>query len=325
MVAQKGSRWWIAWGILLLLPVTGSSEEVLRLANPTTFLTGLITLAKHRQLFAHHDLSVTLLGMPTGDEALQAVEENRADLASTAETAFTLLGLANPSWRAVAQIGDWDNEVRILARRDAGINMPKDLRGKRIATQNRLSSFFFLEQYLMKQGFTLRDIIPVFLPSKELAAALVNKEVDAISSRDPFLSHAKKQLADQALELAAPGLYRKTFLLAGQAHTMENKKSAIIHLLQALIQTEQFVREQPETARKLLQQHHADEADLQRIWSEIRLGVWLDHHLVLTMEQVAEWAMRNRMVPAGKIPNFSANIDRQPLQSVRPIAINLVQ
>ncbi|WP_130470709.1 ABC transporter substrate-binding protein [Candidatus Magnetaquicoccus inordinatus] len=316
----------LAGSFLLLLPVLAHSQETLRLANPTTFLTGLITLAQHRQTFAAHGLTIISIPVPTGDEALTAVEQKQADLATAAETAFTLHSLTNPSWRLLAEIGDWDNEVQILARRDAEIHAPKDLRGKRIGTQNRLSTFFFLDQYLMKQGLSLDEITIHFMQANELAEALATEKVQAISARDPYLSQAKNLLGpDNIRHFAAPGLYRKTFLLASDSATIAAKKEAISRFLQALIQTEEFVRKHPLQARQLLQQHHAGEADLQRIWQEIRLAVWLDQHLLLTMEQVAAWAMRNKMVPTTAIPNFLHNVDPQPLRQIRPIAVNLLQ
>ncbi|MEO5341583.1 MAG: ABC transporter substrate-binding protein [Magnetococcus sp. MYC-9] len=312
--------------IMVGMPGAVQAVERLLLANAPAFLTGLVTVAQAQGLFASHGLEVTVQNHPTGDEALLSVEQGKAEVATVAETAFVLHLFRQPDLRVVAAIGGWDNDVRILARRDAGITRPGDLRGKRIGTQQRLSTYFFLDQFLLKHGMSVADITPVFAKAPLLANALVAGEVDAISMRDPFVSQAQAQLGDLAVLFEEPGLYDKVFLLATREETLAAREQAISLLLEALLQAETFVRHHPDRARTMLQQAQPEAAvELERAWPNLRLRVWLDHRFLLTLENVAGWAIRHHLIEPCAIPNFLPNLRPQPLQRLRPIAVNLLE
>ncbi|MBF0296161.1 MAG: NrtA/SsuA/CpmA family ABC transporter substrate-binding protein [Magnetococcales bacterium] len=296
--------------------------ERLTLADAPTLLTGLVALANHLGHFRAADLELAILPFATGDQALQAMEEGRADVATVAETAFVLRLFGQPELRALAVIGGCDNEVRILARRDAGIGALADLRGKRIATQQRLSTHFFLDQVLLKHGMTMADITPVFRKLPELPDLITSGRVDAVITRDPFLSQAIGQLGENAIVLEAPGLYDKVFLLAMLRERLGQRGPAIQKLLTALVRTEAYVRDHGQEAHDLLVRLLPNEK-LSSVWHHTRLRLWLDHRFLLTLEDVAAWAMRSQLVQADRVPNFLANIAAEPLRRVRPIAVNL--
>ncbi|MBF0181672.1 MAG: NrtA/SsuA/CpmA family ABC transporter substrate-binding protein [Magnetococcales bacterium] len=310
-------------GCLLLwqtrLAVAG---ERLTLADAPTLLTGLVALANHLGHFRAADLDLSILPFSTGDQALKAMEEGRAEVATVAETAFVLRLFGQPELRVLAVIGGCDNEVRILARRDAGIGALADLRGKRIATQERLSTHFFLDQVLLKHGMTMADITPVFRKLPELPDLINEGRVDAIIIRDPFLSQATERLGGNAILLEAPGLYDKVFLLAVRRELLEKRGPAIHQLLTALARTEAYVRDHGQEAHDLLARLMPNEK-LTPLWRHTRLRLWLDHRFLLTLEDVAAWAMRSQLVKADSVPNFLANIAAEPLRRVRPIAVNL--
>lgn len=322
----KGWRGRLALLLLLiaLTPCRGDADERLVLANAPAFMTGLVTIAQAQGYFAAVGLTVALKDHPTGDEALLSVEKGEADVATVAETAFTLHLFAHRELRVLALIGGWDNDVRILARRDAGIAAPADLKGKRIGTQQRLSTQFFLDQFLLKHGMTLADVTPVYAKAPEVARALVAGEVDAISMRDPFVSQAQAQLGGNAVLFEEPGLYDKVFLLAVREETITSREDALSLLLQALIRAEALVRAEPEQARAILGRAQPEAAaELERAWPTLRLRVWLDHRFILTLENVADWAMRQQLVATMAIPNFLHNLEPRLLRKIRPVAVTL--
>ncbi|MBF0311324.1 MAG: ABC transporter substrate-binding protein [Magnetococcales bacterium] len=301
-----------------------SKELRLVVAHTPTLLTGLVTLAQRLGYFRNAGLDVVLSEHATGDEALQRVESGQADLATVAETAFVLRLFERPQLRALAVIGGSDNEVRILARKDAGIAVPSDLNGKRIATQKRLSTHFFLDQFLLKNGLSMQDITPHFHKLPELPDRIVAGEVDAISTRDPFLSRATARLGENAVVFEAIGLYDKVFLLATLEESLPGREKALERFLHALIRAEAFVRDSDNEARKLLLRLLPGE-ELESQWQHARLRVWLDHRFLLTLENVADWAIRNDLTDKRTLPNFLSNLEAGPLRSVRPVAVNLLE
>ncbi|MBF0340470.1 MAG: NrtA/SsuA/CpmA family ABC transporter substrate-binding protein [Magnetococcales bacterium] len=310
---------------LFFTPRIVQGDDPLILANVPTFLTGLVAIAQDQQYFSNRHLQLKITSHPTGEEAMTALEKGQADLATVAETAFVLHLFDQPDLRVLALIGSWDNDVRILARRDQGITRPGELKGKRIGTQQRLSTHFFLDQFLLKHGLGMQEVTPVFAKAPELAENLKNGVVDAISMRDPFISQAQAGLGERAVLFEDPGLYEKVFLLAVLKKDLPAREAVLTRFIDALIQAESFIRQEPERARELLRRQDTKVADeLQRAWPDLRLRVWLDHRFILTLENVADWAMRNQLVTSRPMPNFLNNLYTRPLQQLRPIAINLL-
>ncbi|NGZ07275.1 MAG: ABC transporter substrate-binding protein [Magnetococcales bacterium] len=294
------------------------------MADTPTLLTGLIPLAQQLEFFHQAGVDLRIQAHATGDQALQALVAKEADVASLAETAFVLRLFDQPDLRVLSVIGGCDNEVRILARRDAGIQTLADLRGKRVATQQRLSTHFFLDQVLLKYGINPEEITTIFQKLPRLPDMIVSKEVDAIVTRDPYLSQALERLGENGLLLEAPGLYDKVYVLAVRRESLIHRAEELQQLLTALLRAEHYARDHAATAQALLATLLPEE-NLALHWHHTRLRLWLDHRFLLTLEEVAEWAIRKQLVAGKSVPNFQGNLAPEILRRIRPIAVNLME
>lgn len=298
--------------------------EPLVFANATALLTGLVPLAANLGLYERQGLELSLVACKTGVDAVHKVLSGEADVATVAETALTVQLFDHRELQAMAMVGGWDNEVRLMARKDSGITTAEHLRGKKVGTQHGTSLHFFLEQYLLKHGMSMADIVPISLHATELPMALAEGKVQVISARDPFLTRAQSLMANQVVVLEEPGLYYKVFVMVARAPVIQQKKQAFVQLLRALVEAEQRLLQNPEAGRAFLAEISPEGAeDVIKHWQDIRLRVWLDHKLLLTMEAAADWAVRNRLVSHGPVPDFTANFYPEILKTVRPVAVNL--
>ena len=113
--------------------------------------------------FKEEGLDVQPLMRAFGKEALQAVLENKADFATVAETPVMFSGLKGDKIVVIANIEASGKNNAVVARKSAGINVPGDLKGKRVGFTPGTTSDFFLDAFLTANGLTRQDIRPVAL------------------------------------------------------------------------------------------------------------------------------------------------------------------
>ena len=175
-------------------------------------------------------------------EAPQAV----ADVATNYDTQFLRFSAKRPDMRILCTVTR--GLYHIVARRSAGIASIQDLRGKRIATQPRTSSAFYLAKELHAHGLSEKDVEIVGLaPIFEISKAIIDKRVDAISIWEPGSQAARDGMGDDAVELKTPGIRASYFNLNTTAATLAdpNKRPQIVELIRHLIRASIRVKEQP--------------------------------------------------------------------------------
>ena len=97
-------------------------------------------------------------------------------------------------------------------------------------------------------------------------------------------------------------------------------------LLRALLKAEEFVRQNPVEAQKIVSDFTRIDIDVIReIWGNSEFSVKLDQSLLLAMEDESEWAINNKLTPKKEIPNYLDFIYFDGLKSVKPEAIRILK
>ncbi|HEY6237132.1 MAG TPA: NrtA/SsuA/CpmA family ABC transporter substrate-binding protein, partial [Candidatus Elarobacter sp.] len=249
-------------------------REKVTLALGREPLAALAIIALDRKFFEAAGVDVAVKKYNSGNLALKGFLAGEADLATTADIPIAFESLARQDFSIVATIGSSDNEPRIVARKDRGIQAPEDLRGKRVATQKSSAVHFFLHMYLLQHGMTVEDVQLSFMKPEELVKALVDGQIDAFSMREPFVSQALAPLGDNALVFMQPGLYRKTFNVVAHNDLLKQRPLVLQRVLQALMQAETFALQQPEAAIAIVAQSlESKPAEIAGLWKDSNLMV----------------------------------------------------
>jgi len=298
----------------------------LRIAVAREPLAALLILAAEQGYLDDEGVAAQIEdAYPSGKRALQGLLDGDVDLAPCAEAPIVFQSFDHDDLRIVATIGTSDTEPKIVARRDAGIEEPQDLRGKRVATQRASAVHYFLHLFLLRHGMSEGDVELSFLKAEELAAALAEGTIDAFSMRDPFVTEAEQKLGDTAVVFAEPGLYVKTFNLVTSDQLAASSPEAIEAVLRALVRAEEFARHDPEAAISIVaRQLQLEESELADVWGELDLRVSLGQGLLAALEDEARWAVKGGFTEAEKPPNFLEFLEPGPLEEVRPAAVTLV-
>lgn len=298
-------------------PVTIGAQRVLALA--------LITLAEDQGFFARQGLEVTVKGYAIGKQAFQAMLAGEIDLATPAETPVVFTSFTRTDFRVVATLASSDKDQIIIARQDKGILRPADLKGKRLAVMEGTSDHYYLHLFLLRHGMTEKDVALSFRPPDELIPALERGEIDAYSVRERRLGE-EKLLGGKVIRFQEPGIYHKWYTLAASAALIKNRPQVIRGVLQALIMAEEFVAEYPARAVEILARRLAiPTAEVAAGLHDISLRVSLEQALIVSLENEARWALRNRLTDKTAVPDYLDFLYLEALGAVRSERVTVIR
>jgi sulfonate transport system substrate-binding protein len=320
--------------VLLWLPAIAGSRSQGTAVGPAPQLTlgvarqpgsALLLLALDAGLAAAEGLDVRTTDFVSGKRALQALLAGEVEVVTTGETPLVLEAFRRHDLRILASISSSDNEPRIAARRDRGIEAPADLRGKTISTQKGSSVHFFLHLFLLKHRLTTNEVRVVFHRPEDLAAALVAGDVDAISMREPIIGEAGRALPGQVTVLAEPGLYLRHELLVTTETVLATKPEAVRRLLATLLESERRARRRSADAIACLGQAlHLEPSTAAALWRDEEARVQLTQSLLLSLEDETRWAQSSGLVGPGPLPNILSLFHTKTLGALEPERVTIL-
>ncbi len=309
--------------------VERGTQPVVRLGAQVSVQSALVWIALDSGAFAREGVEVRLVPYPSGKRALQGLLRGDVDLAIVAETPLAIAVPSHPELRLFATVGQSDNNVCLLARRDR-VPSAAELRGRVIATQRGSAVHFFLSSFLLDQGIPESEVTIRFLPVESLADALVSGEVDAISMRDPVLERAEARLGALSLRLCRPGLYTKTYHLVGTDTFTRSHPGTMERLLRALERAARMAREEPGRARRLLSARlEIPPERLHQLWRRVEYRLGLSQALLVSLQEELRWAVEAGLLPSrtlepDRLPDFLTLFQPAPLQAVLPGSVGVI-
>lgn len=303
----------------------GQPEKV-TIACSTAIDTVLAAVAQTQGFYRQEGLEVTSHEHPYGKPALGEVLEGKADFATVAETPvmFEIMKGEKISVIATIQTSSMDNAI--VARKDKGIRTGRDLKGKKLGVPLGTTADFFMDYYLATHGLSRKEIRIVDLKAEELPESLAKGGVDAASLFNPYIIEAQKKLGERGISFFDADVYTWTFNIVATQDFIRNNPEKVRRLLKALLKAEEFTREQPETAQKIVADSSRVDMDLVRaIWADTSFRVVLDQSLVLALEDESRWAIKEGLTGKTKIPNYLNYIYFDGLRSVKPDVVRILR
>jgi len=326
-------------GLILLLPIgtiiSGCAEksnenntgeiEALSLGAPPIINSTLIYVADENNFFAQNNLDIKIKQYSAGRFALEDVMKGKIDIAAVTEFAFVGRSFDNPSLRILAVIAE-SYIVELVARKDRGISNPADLNGKKIGVTKLTEAEFFLGSFLIFNSLAVMDVEIVDLKPTEIASAISTGKVDAIISWEPIVSDAINRLGDNAISWPAQSGQESNWLLVTREDVIRSKPSALKHMLNALIKSEDYVSSNPDETKDILSKRLAlKNTHLEELWSKLKLSVSLPQKLLLAMEDGARWKIQHNMTDGKSVPNYLNFLYVDALEEVKPEAVTIIR
>jgi sulfonate transport system substrate-binding protein len=303
----------------------GPPEKVV-IAYSATPDSALAQVAQTQGYFLQEGLDATPQRYPSGKVALDAVLEGKADIATVAETPVMLAIMHGRKLSIIATIQTSTGNNAIIARKDKGIIVPRELKGRKIAVTSGTSLDYFVDAFLAAQGIMRKDVTRVNMRPEKMAEAVERGEVDAISAWSYVVIQAQKRLGDKGITFYDEDLYTQTFNIVTTQDYVHAKPENIKKILRALIKAEKFVVQKPAEAQAIVADFsNMDKAIIGGLWAVQNFSVALDQSLVLAMEDESQWAIQVGLTDETKIPNYLDFIYFEGLDSVKPSASRILR
>lgn len=290
------------------LPVTlGVSRES---------LSGLAYVARDHGLFEASGLEVTFIEYSSSQLAYQALVAGEVEAALCADTPIVVGALAGSPVTIIATVSTDVNDIKVVARADAGIDTPDDLAGKRIGTQQGTAAHFFLHSFLIETGMAETDVDVRFDSFAGVSESLLSGELDAVSVRQPFIGQLQEGLGERFVLFEEYGLYGKSMNLCvapDQSLGADVKERLVRSFIAAeeratSVEMEQTIDE-VSAALRIAPAELCDCMFVEGI-------VGLRQSLVLTLEDQARWVRGSGLVADPVTFDSLSMLDPGPLDAV---------
>lgn len=310
--------------LLCAMAVPASAQKELTIAVAATPLSLPIYVAHDQGYFADEGLKPRWAECLGSFRCLRLLFAGEVDLATVTDAAVMFGSFERTDYSVLATFVKVPDDLKLVARRSAGITAPQHLAGKRIGVVWRSASHFFFDAYLLVNGVDPKSVIAVGMAPEDLVDALATGKVDAISTWEPLGHEASARLGADVVLLTDPGVYSETFNLVASRRLTGTHDADLAKLLRAIHRGERFIRARPEQAKAILRARLKTEpAVVDWIWRSPQFRLTLEQSLLRTLEAQARWAMRSGHVWATKAPNYLNFVHAAPLRSVDDEAVSL--
>jgi ABC-type nitrate/sulfonate/bicarbonate transport system substrate-binding protein len=301
-------------------------REKITIAYSTASNAVLVYIAFAKGYFAEEGLDAVPQPHAFGKLALNAVVEGKADLATVADTPIVFAVMKGEKITTLAVIQTSNRDNAIVARKDRGIAKPAGLRGKNIGVPLGTNADFFLYSLLLDHDVKREQVTLVDMKPDEMAAALDQGKVDAVSTFNPTIKQLERQLGKHGIVFFGESLYTETICIAAMQEYPRKNPEAVKKFLRALIKAELFVQQNDKEARNLVAEFiKIDRAVLDEIWDVFTFRVALDQALLVNFEDQTRWVLKNKLAPRKTMPNYLDCIYADGLYSVKPEGVRIVR
>ena len=255
----------------------------------------VVFVADAQNTWGQFGLKADVSKFTAGRLAMEAVLADKADFATTTDSPTVLAAMRGLKPIIVADFSRSSREMLVVARTDRGVGDPKQLKGKKVATQVGTSGHYFLASYLKLHGLTLKDVELVKVRGPEMVTAVVKGDVDAFAWDWRTAQVAEQQAPGKLVILPIEGIERvwqNHLILVTNEKTVKEKPAVIEKAVQALFAAEQFMKSEPQRTLSVVAERTATSKEATEVGIKLLdVEVRLDDRLVADMVANAEWAI----------------------------------
>jgi ABC-type nitrate/sulfonate/bicarbonate transport system substrate-binding protein len=208
-------------------------------------------------------------------------------------------------------------EVKLIARRDKGIQSGKELVGKRVATLPGTNSDYFMYEFLRANGIPIENVKVANMDPPNMVTAFVQGNIDAYFAWEPHIYYAQKQLAQQSIVFPPGDLYHGRHCVAMNQEFASAHPDVVEKLIRGFQRAEKFVNENPAESMAIVSKATSmDIGALKSLWPEYKVIVGIDPQLIPILDKEAQWA-RTISKSTGPVPNFNDYIYPQKMAAAK--------
>lgn len=192
-----------------------------------------------------------------GKFAMDALNAGSADYCgvvdmNVAQTLYTQKDMA-----ILCEFSEPVKGIKVLGRKDKGVNTGKDLRGKKIAVFFGVNIHIFIQKFLQEQGIQLKEVELVNLAPPDAAAAFISGAVDAVVTWQPIIYNIQQKVGDVTAVLTenSQAYWPYKLILVTKRSRLEKHDDEARKVLRAMIKADEFIARSPQEAYAMLATH----------------------------------------------------------------------
>jgi len=285
----------------------------------------LIWVADRMGYFGDNGLQVEIKRYDTGPACLDELEAGRADIATAADFPLTVRCFSNRTLRVVAVV-DRPTTMEMVARRDAGVSIPADLRGKKIGTAQYTAADFALVNFLLYSGLSADQVDIRYMTPPQVVDNISAGGLDAALMYEPSLYAMKSKLGANAITWPANQGRTSFVSLISTDSIIKARPVMVQSLLKSLLQAERYVKCHPADAITILQEEiKVERSYIDYAWPKHKFELSLDQGMIVAMEEEARWMIKSQQVQAANVPNYLDFIYLDAMLSVKPAGVTIIR
>lgn len=302
------------------------SMEKVHLGISKSFLSIPVYIAKKQGFFSKEGLDVTLKEYSSGKLATKGLFSGEVEMSTVADMPVVFNSFKRQDFCIFATFTYSYPFVKIITRKDKGIKTGADLKGKRVGANRGTSSHFYLGVYLIHNNLSISDVEMVHTKTVDLPAALKNNEVDAISVWQPYSQEAERLLQGNAIILPQPEIYRTTFDFAVMKSFAKDHPEILVKLLRAINKAAVFIKDNKEKSQEIIAESFKLDKDIVlAAWNDFVFDISLDQSLLVAWDEIARWAIKNKLTDSKELPNYLNFIYMDALDAVKSESITIIR
>ena len=303
---------------------TGEKETVTFAAVPTE-LNALLYVAMDQGFLEDNGLEIILKEYDSGAAAAAGMTNAEADVALAAE--FPIVGQVfdNQDIMNLGTITRYENTY-IIWRAGSGIGSIRDLKGKKIGVTMTTISEFYLGRTLELNGMNIDQIALADVKAADSEDALVNGDVDAVVTWEPWVDQIRQSMGYEVVIEAAQSAQYAYWNLVSSSAWINDHPGTAGRLVESLVRAERYIGSHPDEAKAIVSKRmNFKDAYIETIWPRYQFSLSLDQSLVTAMEDEARWIIGNSLTAEKVVPDFNEYIYTDALKAVKPEAVNIIR
>jgi NitT/TauT family transport system substrate-binding protein len=324
------------WIVLLLafVVLTASCQKTETFTGPKEKVTigigsgGLpipFIIAREKGFFRDVGVDATVRIYPSAIKSNDAMFAGEIDISCIGDIQIVMQSFMRDDFSVIATYASSNDNIKVIGRKDRGVDKPEDLKGKIIGTPDAVGTHFFLNVYLTEHGIDPSAIKIVTLSPMELPEALGEGKVDAIVIYEPYASMAMKSLPDQAIKLPRSNLYKQTFNLAVMRSYTKAHADVLKKILKAVDRAILFIEQNGDESIAIVNNSLKPGEDLLvSSQDDLVFELSLEHSLFTILEDEARWAIATKFTEKTKVPNYLGYFYLDALKAVKPKDVSIV-
>ena len=290
-------------------------------------------VAVEKGFFRKNGLDVTLQVNNAGSESIRQLYAGDVDIAHIAETPILYSKLQSDYYtgerkgklQIVANMILANRIQKAVGRRDAGIETPGDIRGKRVALVRETQLEYLLDSFLLEHQISISEIDTLNMHIVDKVEAIKIGDIDVAFLWEPFATQVLFNLDDNAVVLPTNLTYSTLWLINVLDSYSSKNPEVIKAYLRSLLQAQQYIRENPTQAIELLAEKTSTEFDvIYNVIDQIDYELNLSERMLHLLKEQQRWMLKTGIADQDGVDIFEL-INFEFMEEVYPQGISLIR